>query len=67
MLLGKLCGCGVRGVAYRWFESCLSERTQYVSVNFTDSRFRPVTHGILQGSILGPLLFLIYLNLFMTT
>ncbi len=62
ILLDKLYLYGVRGVANKWFDSYLSGRKQYVSVNGCDSEMQSVTTGVPRGSVLGPLLFLIYIN-----
>ena len=60
ILCQKLSAMGVVSVA--WFRSYLSDRTQMVNVNYTSSDFQKITCGVLQGSILGPLLFLCYVN-----
>ena len=62
ILLMKLHKYGIRGLAYKWFSTYLSNRQQYVSFNGNDSQPQVIKCGVPQGSILGPLLFLLYVN-----
>ena len=62
ILLSKLNHHGIRGVANKWFHSYLSNRNQKVTINGESSPNLPINCGVPQGSILGPLLFLIYIN-----
>ena len=62
ILLIKLSKLGVKGRELKWFENYLKNREQFVSVNDGNSNLRFITKGVPQGSILGPLLFLIYIN-----
>ena len=62
ILLYKLEHYGFRGVVLEWFKNYLSNRTQYVSYNNCKSSLRDIVCGVPQGSILGPLLFILYVN-----
>ena len=62
ILLKKLQYYGINGTALHWFSSYLINRKQYVELNNTSSTISTLNIGVPQGSILGPLLFLIYIN-----
>ena len=62
ILLSKLCHYDICGLANKWFESYLANRKQFVSINGFESSTSSITCGVPQGSVLGPLLFLIYIN-----
>ena len=62
VLLSKLEKLGIKGPALKWFSSYLSNRKQVVDINGVLSEIKLITCSVLQGSILGPLLFLCFIN-----
>jgi len=62
ILLSKLPGYGIRHNEVKWFEDYLFDRKQIVQYDGTTSQPQPLYCGVPQGSILGPLLFLLYFN-----
>jgi hypothetical protein len=62
ILVKKLEKLGIRGIALRWFTNCLNGRSQRVEIDGKLSDIEYLTISILQGSILGPILFLCYIN-----
>ena len=62
ILTKKLAHYGIHGTALQWFTSYLTDRSQCVEIEGVSSNILPLYTGVPQGSILGPLLFLIYMN-----
>jgi len=61
-LLYKLSSLDVQGNILTWFKSYLSARKQRVVYSNSSSQFHSISAGVPQGSIIGPLLFLVYIN-----
>ena len=61
-LLHKLRSYGIGGNVFNWIKGFLLERKQYVSVENVSSEMANVLSGVLQGTVLGPVLFIIYIN-----
>ena len=62
ILINKLSHYGIRGIANDWLSSFLTNRQQYVSISGFYSSTKQILCGVPQGSTLGPLLFLLYIN-----
>jgi len=59
VLLYKLDNYGIRGIVYQWFKNYLSDRKQLISLPGVSSEIGSISMGVPQGSVLGPLLFLL--------
>ena len=61
VIIDRLSAIGIKGIALNWFTYCITNRSSSVRINTHSSLSRTITHGVPQGSVLGPLLFNIYL------
>ena len=62
ILLEKLDHYGIRGISNDWFRSYLSDRSQFVTINVFKSDYKTTKVDVRQGSVLGPLVFVIFIN-----
>ena len=62
ILLSKLNPYGVRGASYLWFKIYLTGRQEYTTRAYLKSDLRSINYGVPQGLVLGPILFLLYIN-----
>ena len=62
ILLDKLYAFDFRGIAYKWLKSYLNDRYQFVQIGKDKSTLKQIISGVMQRSILGPLMFLVYIN-----
>ena len=62
ILLKKLEYYGIKGTSYNWFQSFLCGRMQFTQIKDSESSLKTISHDVPQGSVLGPLLFIIFIN-----